>query len=714
MKKFMLVIGLAMIAQGCSMESSDQGASSKSADLKAPIAKKVPHKMQIHGDERIDDYYWMRDDSRQDAEIIAHLQAEEDYAQQQLHHTQTLQDTLYKEMTERLKKDDSSVPVLRNGYYYQSKFVPDNEYQLHVRVKDEKGAMEEVLLDGNALGKGQDYFNIGGMKVSSNNQILAYSEDLVSRRIYTVKFKNLTTGKLFTDELTGTNGQVVWANDSKTLFYVVKDPQTLLGYKVMRHTLGTAQADDVLMYEETDNTFYTYIGKSLDQQYVAIYHSNSISTGMSILDANNVSANFTKVHALAKNFEYSVQPHGDDFYILTNDQAQNFKIAKASAAKVNDKSQWLDVIEHDENTLITNMLVLKDSLLYTQRSNGLVSLKVLNLTSGKVSTVGFDEDLFSVYMTSNVDFNASKVRVAYESMTTPASVYDIDLSSFAKTLLKQDEVIGGYDPQAYESKRLMLPARDGVKVPVSVLYRKDLFNQDGSNPLLQSGYGSYGSTTDPYFSNSLLSLVDRGFVYARAHIRGSEMLGRSWYEDGKLLNKINSFNDFVDVSKALVSEKYGAKDKVFALGGSAGGLLMGAIINQAPELYLGVVAAVPFVDVVTTMLDESIPLTTGEFDEWGNPKQKLYYDYMLSYSPYDNVEAKDYPHLLVTSGLHDSQVQYFEPAKWVAKLREMKTDNNQLLFHVNMEAGHGGASGRYRRYKDRALIYAFYLDLLER
>lgn len=714
MKKLMLIIVLLLVSQGCSMEAANQESESINTKLSAPIAKKIPYKMKLHGDERIDNYYWMRDDKRENPEILAHLQAEEDYTQQQLGHTQTLQNTLYTEMTSRLKKDDSSVPVLKNGYLYQSKFVPDNEYQIHVRTKDQAGAKEEVMLDGNALAKGHEYFHIGDKAISSDNSIIAYSEDLLSRRIYTIKFKNLNTGDYYPDELVGTDGSVVWANDSKTLFYVEQDPQTLLSYKVMKHTLGTKQSADKIVYEEKDTTFYTYIGKTLDDQYIGIYHWSTVSVGMSVVDASNVDADVKVLHPLAKKLEYTAESHGDDFYILNNDNAKNFKISKASNTDIGDKSKWQDVIAHDENTRINDMLVLENALVYTQRNNGLISMNVLDLKTNKISAVSFAENLFSVKLFNNANFSTDVVRVAYESMVTPASVFDINLTSFDKTLLKQDEVIGGYDASLYESKRLMLTVRDGVKVPVSVLYRKDKFKQDGTNPILQYAYGSYGSTSDPYFNSSLLSLVDRGFVYAHAHIRGSEMLGRAWYEDGKMLNKKNTFNDFVDVTKVLTEQKYGAKDKVFAYGGSAGGLLMGAVINQAPELYLGVVAAVPFVDVVTTMLDETIPLTTGEWDEWGNPVDKEYYNYMLSYSPYDNVEAKSYPNLLVTTGLHDSQVQYFEPTKWVAKLRELKVDNNELLLHVNMEAGHGGASGRYKRYKDRALTYAFFIDLLDK
>ncbi|WP_394176151.1 S9 family peptidase [Thalassotalea litorea] len=711
MKKVALLLLLLYIS-GCSVDHDVKENPVDEGQVVAPIAKKVPKKIQVHGDERIDNYYWLRDDTRSEPEILAHLQAEEDYAMAKLAHTQELQDSLYKEMVGRLKKDDSSVPYTKNGYTYQSKFVTGGEYRIYSRTKIGE-TQEQVLLDENKLAEGKDYYATGSLSVSPDNQLLAYSEDLLSRRVYTIKFKNIHTGDTFDDELTGTNGQIIWANDSNTVFYTKKDPQTLLGFQVYRHTLGTKQEDDALMYEEKDKSFYTWIGKSLDDQYIEIFHNSTVSLGVSLLDANKPEGEFKLAHAIERDLEYSVKPHGDDFYILTNLNAKNFKISKVAKTDLPDKSKWVDVVEHRDDTLISGFLVLKDALVYTQRKNGLMGLRVMNLNSGEFAPVEFDESLYSVFLQSNVDFEADFVRVGYQSMTTPRSVYDISLDLTSIELKKQDEVVGGYDAKQYHSERVMMKARDGADIPVSILYKKDQFKGDGNNPLLQYGYGSYGSTIDPFFRDSVISLVDRGFVYVVAHVRGSSMLGRKWYDEGKLLNKKNTFNDFVDVSRELVKSKFGSKDKIFAIGGSAGGLLMGAVINQAPELYRGVVAAVPFVDVVTTMLDDTIPLTTNEYDEWGNPNDKQYYDYMLSYSPYDNVEAKEYPNLLVTTGLHDSQVQYFEPAKWVAKLREKKTDNNELLFHINMEAGHGGVSGRYKRYKDQALIYAFLIDLLE-
>ncbi|WP_283709661.1 S9 family peptidase [Pseudoalteromonas prydzensis] len=583
-------------------------------EITAPVANKIPFAMTIHNDTRIDNYYWMRDDERQDPAVIAHLNAENTYTEAMLKHTESLQARLFEELKGRIQKDDDSVPTKSGQYYYSSQTRGDNEYPTYVRSGDDKGTDQHVILDVNELAKGHDYYAATGLSVSPNGNLLAYGEDTVSRRIYTILVKDLSTGKLLEDKLEGTDGDIVWANDNKTFYYIKKDLQTLLGYQVYRHTLGTSQAADELIYEESNTSYYTGIGKSKDQQEIYIFHASTSASGVSVIDANDV------------------------------------------------KAQPKRLIEREEN------------LEYNELDN-------------------------------------PNLRVYYTSMTTPASTFDIDLNTGDKTLLKQQQVIGEFNADNYASERLFISARDGVKVPVSLVYRKDKFKKDGTNPLLQYAYGSYGATMDPSFSSGRLSLLDRGFVFAIAHIRGSQMLGRPWYEDGKLLNKKNTFNDFVDVTKSLVAQQYGAQDQIFAMGGSAGGLLMGAVANQAPELYKGMVAAVPFVDVVTTMLDASLPLTTNEYGEWGNPNDKLYYDYMLSYSPYDQVSKQAYPNMLVTTGLHDSQVQYFEPAKWVAKLREFKTDDNKLLFKIDMEAGHGGASGRFKSLADTALNYAFILDL---
>ncbi|WP_305463356.1 S9 family peptidase [Photobacterium leiognathi] len=681
-------------------------------DLQAPIAKKIPHTMTIHDDTRIDNYYWMRDDNRADPEIIAHLNAENAYTDAVMAHTEALQQQLFEEIKGRIVKDDNSVPVKQGNYFYSSEVTGDNEYVISVRADDFNGTNKTVLLDINELAKNHEYYNVSSLSISQDENLLAYGEDTVSRRIYTIKVKNLTTGEYLADEITGTSGSIAWQNDNKAFYYIKKDPQTLLGYQVYRHQLGTNQADDTLIFEETDPSFYTSIGKSKDNELVYIWHSSTETSAVSIIDANDPNATATPFLEREEGLEYSISKLGQQFYVLTNYEAVNFRLMKVDADKLGDKTEWQDVIAPQEGVMLEDYELFDNYLVYQQRSNGLTHITVRQLDTNEERELRFNDEAFTAFFYGNKELNTNKLRLYYSSMTTPASHYDINLDNSEFTLLKQAEVLGDFNADNYQSERLMIPARDGKLVPVSLVYRKDLFKKDGTNPLYQYGYGSYGSTIDPSFSSSRLSLLDRGFVYAIAHIRGSEMLGRPWYEDGKKLTKQNTFNDFIDVTKALVEQGYGAKDKIFAVGGSAGGLLMGAIANQAPELYCGIAAQVPFVDVVTTMLDESIPLTTNEYDEWGNPNQKEYYEYMLSYSPYDNVGKHDYPNMLVTTGLHDSQVQYFEPMKWVAKLREMKTDNNRLLFKTDMEAGHGGASGRFKALHEDALEYAFFIDLL--
>ncbi|WP_419238561.1 S9 family peptidase [Photobacterium leiognathi subsp. mandapamensis] len=681
-------------------------------DLQAPIAKKIPHTMTIHDDTRIDNYYWMRDDNRADPEIIAHLNAENAYTDAVMAHTEALQQQLFDEIKGRIVKDDNSVPVKQGNYFYSSEVTGDNEYAISVRADDFNGTNKTVLLDINELAKNHEYYNVSSLSVSQDENLLAYGEDTVSRRIYTIKVKNLATGEYLADEITGTSGSIAWQNDNKAFYYIKKDPQTLLGYQVYRHQLGTNQADDTLIFEETDPSFYTSIGKSKDNELVYIWHSSTETSAVSIIDANDPNATATPFLEREEGLEYSISKLGQQFYVLTNYEAVNFRLMKVDADKLGDKTEWQDVIAPQEGVMLEDYELFDNYLVYQQRSNGLTHITVRQLDTNEERELRFNDEAFTAFFYGNKELNTNKLRLYYSSMTTPASHFDINLDNSEFTLLKQAEVLGDFNADNYQSERLMINARDGKQVPVSLVYRKDLFKKDGTNPLYQYGYGSYGSTIDPSFSSSRLSLLDRGFVYAIAHIRGSEMLGRPWYEDGKKLTKQNTFNDFIDVTKALVEQGYGAKDKIFAVGGSAGGLLMGAIANQAPELYCGIAAQVPFVDVVTTMLDESIPLTTNEYDEWGNPNQKEYYEYMLGYSPYDNVGEHDYPNMLVTTGLHDSQVQYFEPMKWVAKLREMKTDNNRLLFKTDMEAGHGGASGRFKALHEDALEYAFFIDLL--
>ncbi|NRA59596.1 MAG: S9 family peptidase [Psychrobium sp.] len=706
LSKLSLLLAPAILLAACS--NSDTKPS-----ISAPVAKKVPYEMNIHGHKRVDNYYWMRDDSRTDTEILGHLAAENTYTKAKMVHTESMQQTLFEEIKSRIEKDDSSVPVKQGNYYYSTESHGDSEYSVHVRADDIKGKNKTVLLDINELAAAHEYYSVSGLSASPSETILAYGEDTVSRRIYTLRFKDLVTGKMLNDQLTGTSGRTVWANDNKTVYYIHKDPQTLLGYQVFRHTLGTPQSSDELIYEEKDNTYYTYIWKSKDGESIFITHDSTESAGVSIIDANNAKAKPQRFIPREKGIEYSVAKLKNWFYISTNWQATNFRLMKVQSNQLGDKSKWQDVIPANDQVKLSNFELFNDHLVYQQREMGLTRITVRQLSNGEERQLSFNDDAFRVSMYGNNELDNSTVRLYYSSMTTPATHYDYALTSSAKDTLKQTKVLGDFYSNNYASERIFITARDGKKVPVSIVYRKDLFKKDGTNPLYQYAYGSYGTTIDPSFSSSRLSLLDRGFVYAISHIRGSQMLGRPWYEDGKKLKKINTFTDFIDVTKGLTAQGYGNKDNVFASGGSAGGLLMGAVINMAPELYNGVAAAVPFVDVVTTMLDESIPLTTNEFDEWGNPKDKVYYDYMLRYSPYDQVKAQDYPNLLVTTGLHDSQVQYFEPMKWVAKLREFKTDNNVLLFKTNMESGHGGASGRFKRIHSTALQYAFFLDLVK-
>ena len=704
--KLSLIVSSALLIAACSNQQNEA-----TNTMAAPIAKKVPHKMVIHNHTRVDDYYWMRDDSRTNPEILAHLGAENDYTTAQLKHTEVMQEQIFQEIKSRIKKDDNSVPRKSGGFYYSNQMQGENEYPIYVRATDFQGSNLEVLLDVNELAKAHDYYQVSGIKVSTNGKLLAYAEDTVSRRIYTVQFKDIAGNTLLDDKLEGTNGNIVWANDNKTVYYIKKDPQTLLGYQVFRHTLGTPQASDEMVYEESNTAYYTGISKSKDNSNIFIWHSSTEASGVSLIDANNAKSMPKRFIEREEGHEYSVSKLNDWYYINTNWQATNFRLMKVHKKHFDDKKNWQNVIPANNAVKLEGYELFTDHLVYQQRENGISRVTIKKISTGKEQQLRFNDSAYTLHMYGNDEIDNKALRIYYTSFTTPGVDYDIDLTTLAKKTLKQDIVLGDFDSNNYASERIFVKARDGKQVPVSLVYRKDTFKKDGTNPLYQYAYGSYGNTIDPYFSVSRLSLLDRGFVYALAHIRGSEMLGRPWYEDGKKLTKMNTFTDFIDVTKDLTAQGYGDKDEVFAAGGSAGGLLMGAVINMAPELYKGIAAAVPFVDVVTTMLDESIPLTTNEFKEWGNPKEKTYYDYMLSYSPYDQVKAQDYPNILVTTGLHDSQVQYFEPMKWVAKLRDYKTDNNVLLFKTDMEAGHGGASGRFKRIHNTALQYSFFIDL---
>ncbi len=687
-------------------------------DIKAPAAEKTPKELIAHGDTRIDDYYWMRlSDEQKKAEnpdehtqkVLDFLNAENEYKEAKLSHTKDLQETIYNEIIGRIKQDDESVPYFKNDYWYYTRYEEGKEYPIYCRKKGSLESDEIILLNVNEMAEGHDYFNVGGFSVSKDNKILAFAEDTLSRRIYTVKFKNLETGEYLTDEIKGSNGGVAWANDNKTVFYTSKNEVTLLSEKILRHKLGQEQAVDALVYKEKDPSYYIGAYKSKSDEYIIIYNSSTLSSDYWILDANQPEGKFKNFSPREKVHEYGIDHFEDKFYIVTNWDAKNFRLMETSD-KATEKSNWKEVIPHRTDVLLEGIEIFKNHLVIEERKNGLTELRIRNMITGDEHYLEFDEPAYVAYSSTNPEFDTDLLRFGYSSLTTPNTTYDYNMNTKEKELKKRQEVVGGHNPEEYTTERLYANARDGKKIPISLIYKKGI-EKNGKSPLLLYGYGSYGATMDPSFRSSRLSLLDRGFTFAIAHIRGSQTLGREWYDDGKMFNKINTFNDFIDCSKYLLEQNYTNQDKLFAMGGSAGGLLMGAVVNMAPELYKGVVAAVPFVDVVTTMADASIPLTSNEWDEWGNPEIKEQYEYMKSYSPYDNVKKHDYPNMLVTTGLFDSQVQYWEPAKWVAKLREYKTGNNVLLMHTNMEAGHGGASGRFRRYKETAMEYAFFLDL---
>lgn len=678
-------------------------------NVQPPVAKKEKKELTIHGDTRIDNYYWLN--NRENPEVIAYLKAENAYTDTLMKHTEDFQEQLYEEMIGRIKKTDESVPYKRNGYYYYSRTEGEAEYPLICRKKGSLEAEEEILLNIPKMAEGEAFFSIGSYAISTNNELMAYSVDNVSRRKYTIYVKNLKTGEIYKDKIANTSGSITWANDNKTLFYTKKHEQTLLPYQVYTHQLGKNVNTDKLIYEEKDNTFYTNCYKTKSQKYIMIANTSTLTSEVRYIDANKPNSKFKVIAPRERGIEYSVSHYGNDFYIYTNWNAQNFCLMK-TPVKATDKKHWEMVIAPRKNVMLTDLTLFKNYLVTTEKEDGLPKIHVQTWDGTKDYYVKFDEEVYDAGLSTNADFDTNELRYSYTSLTTPNSLFDINMDTQDKTLLKQQEVLGNFNKNNYESKRLWVTARDGVKVPVSFVYNKNT-KLDGTAPLFIYAYGSYGSSMDVYFSSVRLSLLDRGFVYAIAHVRGGEDLGRPWYEDGKLLKKKNTFTDFIDCTEYFVENNLIAKDKVFACGGSAGGLLMGAIANMRPDLYTGIIAQVPFVDVVTTMLDESIPLTTGEFDEWGNPKDKTYYDYMLSYSPYDQVKAQNYPAMLVTTGLHDSQVQYWEPTKWVAKLREMKTDKNPLLLKIEMDYGHGGASGRFAKFKEVALEYAFMFDLLE-
>jgi len=685
--------------------------SSHAADLPAPpIAAKKPHEVKApHGAVRQDEYYWLRDDTRKNAEMLAYLNAENAYADAVLAPLKPLQEKIYGEITGRIKQDDASVPYRERGYWYYTRYEPGKDYAIYARRKGSMEAAEEVMLDGNTMAAGKGFFQIGDWAVSQDNKLLAYAEDTSGRRQYVVRVKNLETGEIYPDIISNVEPNLVWADDNRTLMYIDKDPVTLLSKRVKSHILGGAVDSDKLVYEEEDDSFYMGISRTRSDKYICIGVQSTVSSEQRCAPAA-APGDFQVIAPRLRDFEYSADHLGDRWVIHTNWDAPNYRLMTMADGKLGDRNAWKELVPHASDVFIGDVELFDGFITIAERSNGLQRLRIRH-DDGKSEFVQSDEPAYTMGLSVNAEANTDWLRYSYTSLTTPNSTYELNTRTGERKLLKQDPVLGGFDASQYETERLWATARDGTKIPVSLVYRNG-FKKDGTAAMLQYAYGSYGSNTDPRFNLSAVSLLDRGMVYAIAHIRGGQEMGRVWYDNGKLLNKINTFTDFIDVTDFLVKAGYAAPDRVAAQGGSAGGLLMGAVVNMAPEKYHLIIAQVPFVDVVTTMLDESIPLTTNEFDEWGNPAEAKYYDYMLSYSPYDNVAAKDYPTLFVGTGLWDSQVQYFEPAKWVARLRERKTDANPLIFRVNMEAGHGGKSGRFQRYREQSEIYAFMLNTL--
>jgi oligopeptidase B len=678
------------------------------ADLIAPIAKKQPKKLEMHGDVRIDDYYWLNE--RENGEVIAYLNEENAYTKTVMSHTEDFQKSLFEEMKARIKEDDSSVPYKFNGYWYITRFEKGQDYPIYTRKKETLEAKEEILFDCNKMAEGCTYFKLGSFSVSEDNTKVAFTVDKISRRQYTLQIKDLKTNEVFSDKIENTTGSSTWANDNKTLFYTKKDAVTLRSDKIYKHKLYTDEKEDVLVYFEKDETFNTFIYKSKSRNYLIIGSSSTTTSEFQFVNANTPDESFRMFQERVRDLEYSIAHFGEYFYIITNkDGATNFKLQKTPEHQT-EKEHWKDVLPYREDVLIEDIEIFSEYLIINERKQGLNKLRIMAWNNTEDYYLPFDGETYTAYMGNNPDFESDVLRYGFNSLTNPSSVIEYNFKTKTKIVLKEQAVLGDFDKENYDSKRLWATARDGKKVPMSMVYKKGL-ELNGKNPVLQYAYGSYGSTIDPYFSSVRLSLLDRGFVYVICHIRGGEYLGRDWYEDGKMLRKMNTFTDFIDCSQFLIEENYTSAKHLYAMGGSAGGLLMGTVMNLNPELYNGVIAAVPFVDVVTTMLDDTIPLTTGEYDEWGNPNEKAYYDYMKSYSPYDNVVSQNYPNTLITTGLHDSQVQYWEPAKWISKLRDLKTDQNILLMQTDMTAGHGGASGRFEALKEVALEYAFLLDL---
>jgi oligopeptidase B len=704
MKKHLLLSCVCVIFAGNAQTSK----TTMTETLTPPVAAVKPKKLEKHGDTRIDNYYWLNE--RENPEVIDYLTKENDYYKQSTAHTKQFRDDLFLEMKARIKEDDASVPYFYNGYFYITRYEKGKDYPIYARKKGSLEAKEEILFDCNVMAEGHSYFQLGGLNISEDNKWAAFGVDTVSRRQFTLQVKNLETNEILSLKIENTTGGSTWAGDNKTLFYTRKDEVTLRSDKIYKHKLGADAKDDVLIYHEKDDTYNTFIYKEKSKKYLVIGASSTLTSEYRILDAKKLDGEFSIFQKRTRGLEYDIAHYGDKWYIVTNkDKATNFKLM-TTPEKATGKENWKDLIAHRKDVLLEDIDIFKNYLVISERSNGLNTIRI-RPWKGEEYYLPFEIETYTAATSTNPDFDTDILRYSYQSLAVPSSVIDFNMKTKEKVVLKEQEVLGGkFDKNNYVEERIWATAKDGTKVPISMVYRKGV-TKNGSNPFLLYAYGSYGASMDPYFSSIRLSLLDRGFIFAIAHIRGGEDLGREWYDNGKLLTKKNTFTDFVDCSQYVIDQKYTSPQHLYAEGGSAGGLLMGAIVNMAPQLYHGVIAQVPFVDVVTTMLDDSIPLTTGEYDEWGNPNDKEYYDYMKSYSPYDNLTAQTYPNMLVTTGLHDSQVQYWEPAKWVAKLRVLKTGNNQLYLDTNMEAGHGGASGRFEALKEVAKEYSFLLDL---
>lgn len=706
-----MALALAVAACGRAPTSPSPPATETALTDTAPIARQVDHRVSSPHGERQDPYYWLRDDERSNPEVLAYLEAENAWHDRHMARLQPLADRLYDEIVGRIKQDDASVPYHDRGWWYYVRYEEGREYPIHARRKGSMDAPEQILLDGNAMAAGKEFFQIGNYQVSDDGRWLAWAEDTVGRRQYVIRFKDLDSGRILPAQITGVSASLAWAADNATVFYTENDPDTLLSTRIRRHTLGTDPADDVVVYEEADDAFYIGVGRTGDHRYVVIHASSTVSDEIRFLPADQPHGAFSVLAPRARDFEYSADHIGDRWLIRTNWQAANFRLMQVRDDQTGNREHWQEVLAHREDVYLDDFELFTGFIAIDERSQGLRRVRVRSWDGSHDQYIGADEPVHVTGIHVNSEQDSDWLRYHYSSPTTPGTVYELNMATGERRLLKRDPVLGDFDPANYVTERVWAPARDGTRIPVTLLYRQGV-ERDGTAALYQYGYGAYGIPMDPYFSSPRLSLVDRGVIFAIAHVRGGEEMGRHWYESGKLLEKRNSFTDFIDVTGHLVSQGYAAADRVVAMGGSAGGLLMGAVANMAPERYRALAAHVPFVDVLTTMLDTSIPLTTNEYDEWGNPEDKVYYDYIASYSPYDNVSAQDYPAMYVTTGLWDSQVQYWEPAKWVARLRATGTGAAPILYRTNMEAGHGGKSGRFQRYRETAQEYAFLLDQL--